>query len=460
MNTKRCDGFFRRDFVRVGGLSALGIGLGDWFAMQRASAASQTSPAKAKSCILIWLDGGPSHLESFDPKPQSPEEVRGPLGTIATKLPGVRLSECMPQLAMMMDQVAIVRSMTSPLGEHNFGSHYLMTGYKPTPTLAYPTFGATLAQTRSDANANINNNANINDTNSNANVLPPNIAVPRFTANVVGNGFLPPATAPFAVGGNPDRPDFKVRDLDLYHGMDLQRLDRRRNITAALNKFAAQQDASSQQTIDPDLERAYKLIASSDAKRAFDLSAEPDSVRNRYGRGAGNSIGQSCLLARRLVQRGVPFVTVFNNGWDTHKDIQRLKSRYPGDRHAHLPSLDRAFSALIGDLSDRGMLDETLVVVMGEFGRTPKINANGGRDHWPNVFSVALAGGSVRGGQVIGSSDPLGEYAKDDPVTPSDLAATIYTLLGVDPAHELRTRDGRPVRVAPDGANVVKRLLA
>ena len=443
----RCDGVQRRDLIRVGGLSALGIGLGDWFAVQQSVAAEQRLAPKAKSCILIWLDGGPSHLESFDPKPDAPEEVRGPLSTIATDLPGVRLGECMQQTARRIDRLAIVRSMTSPLGEHNFGSHYLMTGYKPSPALAYPTFGSTLTEFRSRKL-------------DGPSILPSNIAVPRFTGNVLGNGFLSAATAPFEVGGNPDKPDFKVRDLDFYRGLDLQRLDRRRQVVSALDRFARAKDASRDNVSDPNLERAYNLIASSDAKNAFNLSEEPNELRNRYGRGAGNSIGQSCLLARRLVQRGVPFVTVFNNGWDTHQDIANLKSRYPGDRNAHLPSLDRALTALTDDLSDRGMLDETLVIVMGEFGRTPKINARGGRDHWPNVFSVALAGGGIRGGQVIGSSDPLGEYAKENPVSPSDLAATIYTLLGVDPSHELRTSDGRPVRVAPDGAKVVEELIA
>ncbi|QDT12943.1 DUF1501 domain-containing protein [Planctomycetes bacterium K23_9] len=462
MKTKRCDGFNRRDVVRVGGLSALGIGLGNWFAIQRSLAAETLaaetlSAAKAKSCILIWLDGGPSHLESFDPKPDAPEEVRGPLSTIATNLAGVRIGECLPQTAQMMDKIAVVRSMTSPLGEHNFGTHYLMTGYKPTAALAYPTFGSTLASVRAVQGTAAQDRATPDLA---AAILPPSIAVPRFTGNISGNGFLPSATAPFEVGGNPDKPDFQVRDLDFYQGLDLQRLDRRRQVVAALDRFSRTKDASADTTSDPDLERAYNLIASPEAKRAFDLSREPDHVRNRYGRGAGNSIGQSCLLARRLVQRGVPFVTVFNNGWDTHKDIRNLKSRYPGDHHANLPSLDRAFAALVGDLSDRGMLDETLVVVMGEFGRTPKINATGGRDHWPNAFSVALAGGGIRGGQVYGSSDAMGEYAKDKAVTPSDLAATIYTLLGVDPSLELHTRDGRPVRVSPDGARIVKELIA
>ncbi len=442
MNARRCDGVTRRDLIRVGGLSALGLGLGDFFRLRNAQAAEAALPAKAKSCILIWLDGGPSHLETFDPKPAAPEEVRGPLKTIDTSLRGVRIAECLERTAQMMDKLAVVRSVTSPLGEHNFGTHYLMTGYKPSPALEYPTFGATLAQVRTQAG-----------------VLPPNIAVPNFNRNISGNGFLPSATQPFSVGGNPDRPDFRVRDLDFYQGLDLTRLDRRRQIVKALDEFSRSKDASSSAT-DPNLERAYSLVASSAAKNAFKLSDEPQALRSRYGRGGGGSLGQSCLLARRLVERGVPFVTVNSSGWDTHQDIAKLKERYPTDRNAHLPSLDRAFSSLIEDLSERNMLDETLVLVMGEFGRTPKINSAGGRDHWPNVFSVVLAGGGISGGQVIGSSDALAEYPKDRAVTPADLAATIYTLLGIDPAHELHTRDGRPVRVAPDGAKVISKLIA
>ncbi|WP_153556750.1 DUF1501 domain-containing protein [Roseimaritima sediminicola] len=439
---KRCVGVVRRDVLRIGGLSALGIGLGDFFRLRRAAAAETSPVAKAKSCILIWLDGGPSHLETFDPKPDAPREVRGPLDSIATGIAGVRLGECLQRTATIMDKMAIVRSMTSPLGEHNFGTHYLMTGYKPSPALEYPTFGATLAHERERTG-----------------VLPPHVAVPEFSRNVSGNGFLPRGTEPFSVGGNPERPDFKVRDLDFYRGLDLDRLDRRRRIVNALDAFARSRDASALSQSDPDLEQAYDLIASPSAKAAFDLSDEPASVRNRYGRSGGNGIGQSCLLARRLVERGVPFVTVNSAGWDTHQNIIQLKQRYAGDRNAHLPSLDRAYSALIQDLDERGLLGETLVVVMGEFGRTPKINSGGGRDHWPNVFSVALAGGGVKGGQIIGSSDPLGELPHDQPVTPSDLAATIYTLLGIDPSHELHTGDGRPVRVAADGARIVAQLF-
>ena len=452
--TKRCDGISRRDFLRIGGLAALGLGLGDFFHLQRAFAGNNTLTAKAKSCILIWLDGGPSHLETFDPKPDAPQEVRGPLKTIPTNVTGVRISECLERTAGIMDKIAIIRSMTSPLGEHSLGTQYLMTGYKPTPALEYPTFGATLTYIRSQNGKESSGNA------AASTALPPNIAVPNFTREVSGNGYLPSATRPFSVSGDSKRQDFKVRDLDFYEGIDLHRVSRRRQFVNALNEFSTAKDAGAATVSDPELERAYNLITSPEAKAAFTLSEEPQEVRQRYGTGGVNGIGQSCLLARRLVERGVPFVTVNHTGWDTHQDIFTLKERYPTDRNAHLPSLDRALTALIQDLSERSILDETLVVVMGEFGRTPKINSQGGRDHWPNVFSVMLAGGGVQGGQIIGSSDALGEFPKEHPVTPSDLSATIYTLLGIDPSFELHTSDGRPVRVAPDGAKVVSELLA
>lgn len=444
---KRCDGVVRRDLLRVGGLTAMGIGLGDLFRLRRlaaAEAASDSPVAKAKSCVLIWLDGGPSHLETFDVKPNAPKEVRGPLDSIATNVAGVAISECLPRTAMLLDRLAIIRSVTSPLGEHNFGAHYLMTGYKPTPVLEYPTFGSVVAHTRAAAS-----------------VLPPHIAVPEFRVGggrLSGGGYLPAATRPFSVGGDPAKPDFQVSNLDFYRGLDITRLDRRREFVNALNDFSDGLDQVSPASGDSDLERAYQLVTSSDARAAFNLSEEPRNVRQQYG---GKSIGQSCLLARRLVERGVPFVTVNNRGWDTHENLYtRLKEGYTGAKVGVglIPSLDLALAALIEDLDERGLLDETLIGVMGEFGRTPKLNVAGGRDHWPRVFSALLAGGGVIGGQVIGASDAVGESPKDRPVTPSDLAATIYTLLGIDPKLELLTSDGRPVRVAPHESQIISEI--
>jgi uncharacterized protein (DUF1501 family) len=464
MNTLRCDGVARRDFIRVGGLTALGLGLGNFFELQRAMAAKtprQETP-RTKSCIMIWLDGGASHLDTFDPKPGAPSEIRGPFGSIPTKSTGVRICEHLPRTAKLMDKLALVRSVTSPFGVHNFAVQYLMTGYKPTPALEYPTMASVVAHRQTEAG-----------------ILPGNIAIPDLTSRdiaTVGSGFLPSSNKHFSLGSDPGKSNYKVRDLDFYQGLDLSRLDRRRTIVHALNEYGNMK-AKSQGPSDPELERAYNLIASVEAKAAFDISKEPTKIRERYTfdpradlpasrsgpSSGGNNIGQQCLLARRLVERGVPFVTVNNTGWDNHLNLETYATRVPGfpgsASHSLIPGLDKALSALIGDLSDRGMLDETLVLVMTDFGRTPKINSSGGRDHWPNCFSIAMAGGGVKGGQVIGESDALGEFVKDRPITPGDLAATIYTLLGIDPGHELHTPDGRPIRIAPQDSKVIPELF-
>lgn len=433
----RCDGMTRRDMIRIGGLTAFGL-----FGMPHLNA--RGAEVKAKSCVLIWLDGGPSHLETFDPKPDAPAEVRGPLDVIKTRLPGVVISECLPKTAEMLDRFAIVRSVTSPLGEHNFGTHYLLTGHMPTPVLEYPSFGAVLADQRTGTRT-----------------LPANIAVPHFRvggSRFSGGGFLPSATHPFSVGSDPAKPDFAVQDLDIPTDLDGARLDRRQNYVRELERLSRTLDATPPET-DSDLDRALRLITSPTAKQAFNLDEEPASVRQRYG---ARSIGQSCLLARRLIEHGVPFVTVNNVGWDTHTEMfMRLKEGYTGAKVpvGLIPSLDIALTALVSDLADRGLLDETLVVVMGEFGRTPKLNTSAGRDHWPRVFSVLMAGGGVPGGQVIGSSDATAESPHDRPVTPSDLATTVYTLLGIDPELEMKTPDGRPVRLVPDQARAVRELI-
>jgi hypothetical protein len=293
-------------------------------------------------------------------------------------------------------------------------------------------------------------------------VLPRHIAVPDFRIGgdkLSSTGYLPASCAPFAVGGDPAKPDFRVAHLDFYPGHDQHRIDRRKRFLTQLDKFSRAVDERSDAPADPQFEQAYRLVTSREAKQAFDLEAEPAKIRGSYG---PRSIGQSCLLARRLVERGVPFVTVNNIGWDTHDNLYtRLKEGYTGARDpvGLIPSLDLALAALVEDLVERGLFDETLVVVMGEFGRTPKLNTAGGRDHWPRAFSVLLAGGGVPGGQVLGASDATGESPASHPVTPADLAATIYTLLGIDPGAKLQTADGRPVEINRDG-RVIKELLA
>jgi hypothetical protein len=370
-------------------------------------------------------------LETLDPKPEAPAEVRGPFEPIATDVSGVQISELLPQTAKICNKLSIVRSLTSPLGEHGLANQYLLTGYKPSPVLQYPSYGSVLSHLRPGQG-----------------VLPAYVAVPE--ARLAGAGFLGTPCEPFATGGDPADSNFRVRDLDFFPGLDEARLRRRREYLADFD--AAQADFEARDPLsDAAFERAYRMVTSPDAKRAFDLGSEPAEVRARYG---PRTFGQSCLLARRLVERGVPFVTVLNTGWDTHENlVVQLRDGYAGAKTGVglVPTFDIGFSALVDDLSERGMLDETLIIAMGEFGRTPKLNPRGGRDHWPRVFSIVLAGGGVPGGQVIGSSDAIGESPRDNPVTPNDLARTIYTLLGVDPNFELQTADGRPVPINQNG---------
>ncbi|HJQ80568.1 MAG TPA: DUF1501 domain-containing protein [Lacipirellulaceae bacterium] len=433
----RCDGVSRREMLRVGGLLGLGLWTSDWLRMR--AIADDAAQSRAKSCILLWLDGGPSHLETFDLKPDAPSEVRGPFRPIATNVPGIRICELMPRTAQLTDKLAIIRSMTSPLGEHGLANHYLLTGYQPTPALEYPSYGAVVAHERGGTPT-----------------LPPYVAVPEYKSTS-GAGYLGREWEPFATGGNPAKPDFRVRDLDFYPEVTVERMDRRRTYLKQLDRFE-RRVADAPPPGGSSFEQAYRLVTSPESKQAFDLTAEPPQVRARYG---SQTFGQSCLLARRLVERGVPFVSVQNTGWDTHDGlITRLKEGYAGAKIGVglIPTFDQAFAALIADLSERGMLDDTLVIAMGEFGRTPKLNTAGGRDHWPRVFSVVLAGGGVSAGQVIGESDRFGESPNDRPVTPNDLARTIYTLLGVDPERELHTADGRPVRIN-QGGEVIRELL-
>jgi hypothetical protein len=416
--------------VRYTGLAPLGLGLVDF--LRTRARADVTAEPRAKSCILLWLDGGPSHLETFDLKPDVPAEVRGPFQPIPTNVPGIHLSELLPRTATITDKLAIIRSLTSPLGEHGLAHHYLLTGYKPSPVLQYPSFGAVVTHVRGGRPT-----------------LPPYVAIPEARPTA-GAGYLGMRHEPFATGGDPSRPEFQVRDLNFFPGVTESRIDRRREFLAHFDSIQAARESAAPPS-DAPFEQAYRLVTSADAKRAFDLGAEPEAVRARYG---PRMFGQSCLLARRLIERGVPFVTVLNTGWDTHEGlVLQLRDGYSGAKVGVglVPTFDLAFAALIEDLHQRGLLNETLVVAMGEFGRTPKLNTRGGRDHWPRVFSAVLAGGGIRGGQVVGASDRVGESPLDNPVTPADLACTIYTILGIDPRRELHTSDGRPVPVNQSG---------
>ena len=437
---RRCDGIRRRDLLHVGGLTGLGLTVGDWF-RYRALAAAEIEPT-AKSCILIWLDGGPSHLETFDLKPDAPTEVRGPFKPIATNVSGVQISEHFQRTSQIADKLAIVRSVTSTLGEHNFASHYLLTGYKPTPALVYPGMPAVMTHLASHDAA-----------------LPANIAIARPNP-MTGAGYLGHSAGAFEISGDPSKPDFKVKDLSSPSWLTSSRMSRRRELRQAVDDFARLRETAGDRAAprnDPSFDQAYRLVASQAARAAFDLNREKPATRARYGR---HQLGQSCLMARRLIEAGAKFVTVTDRGWDTHESLDlRLREGYTGGHAGKIPKLDTAYAALLADLDLRGLLDSTLVILMGEFGRTPKLNPRGGRDHWPRAFSVVLSGGGIRGGQVIGKSDRHGERPADRAVTPADLARTIYHALGIPADHELHTSDGRPVQVNRDGV-LVNELLA
>jgi len=429
-----CEGFYRRDFLKAGVLGLFGLSLTDLFRLK--ALANPTPPGEgmqasrtAKAIILIWLGGGPSHLDMWDLKPDAPEEIRGLFKPIQTNVTGIQISEHMPKLAQQMDKLCIVRSMTSPEAAHERGTHYMMTGYQPLPGFAVPGYGAVVAKLKPRRSA-----------------LPPYIAVPAPVA-YGGGGFLGASLAPFSPGGNPANKNFKVRDLQPPKGVSYQRVERRRSlrqaVDAAFKKYEVGNPAA--EAVDGFYTAAYNLMSSSDARAAFELGNEPNKMRDAYQR---NTFGQSCLLARRLVEAGVNFVTVSNGGWDNHNNIF---SSLPGKLNA----FDLTIATLIEDLSERGLLESTMVVAMGEFGRTPVINRNGGRDHHSRVFSIMLAGGGVQGGQVIGASDPFGMEPAETPVRPEDLSATLYQSLGIDYNQSLESpegvrivlsRGGRPIR--------------
>jgi hypothetical protein len=374
---------------------------------------------------LLWLDGGPSHLETFDPKKDVPREIQGPLGTVGTSIAGVHFSSELHRCAKLANRMTIVRSMTSPLGEHGLANQYALTGYLPSPSLQYPSLGAIAAHERREGWKS---------------PLPRHIGIPEQRTGL-GAGFLGSSDEPFWLNSDPASPKFQVRDLDIYPTLDPNRLQRRRQMLEQIQAGVSE----------PPFREAFELIASQEARQAFELHRESEKTKERYGL---RSFGQSCLLARRLVEQQVPFVTVVQPGWDTHENmIVPLRDGYTGAKVGVglIPTFDQAVSALIEDLSDRGLLDQTLVIAMGEFGRTPKLNTRGGRDHWPRVYSVMLCGGGLPQGIVLGSSDRIGESPKDNPITPSDLIRTLLIRLGVEPDRMLVTPDGRPIPINQHG---------
>ena len=433
---RRCDGVSRRDFLYLGSLAPFGLGLASASRLRaQSSPTSPTSRPRANSCILIWLDGGPSHLDTFDPKPDAPTEIRSPFRDIPTAVPGIRICEHLPRTAARMRDIALIRSVTHELGNHDTGSRYLLTGHRPGPALEYPSLGSLVAHQRPSDSP-----------------LPAYVAIPNDAvggdSGAARSGYLPGAYSAFAIGQDPSR----VRDLQPPPGVSFARTERRRDMLARIDALSrAVEEGTATGDRDAHYRQAYRLITSPEAKRAFVLDHEPAAVRERFG---PSRLGTGCLLARRLVEAGSRFVTVVDTGWDTHQQIARElpDSRFPGS--GKLPTLDRAYSALLSDLGERGLLESTLVVLLGEFGRTPKLNALGGRDHWPRAGFACLAGGGVQGGRVVGRTNAYGEYPVDRPVRPPDLAFTLLTLLGIDPSRELTTPDGRPMKILSEGSFV------
>lgn len=388
-------------------------------------------PAKAESVIHVFLPGGMAQQESWDPKPYSPLEYRGEMGTIKTNT-GEVISKTLPKLAQCADKYTIIRSMTHGEAAHERGTHNMFTGYKPSPALVYPSFGSVVSHEYGPRNN-----------------LPPYISIPRQPNEFAGSGYLSSSYGPFSLGADPANKGFKVQDLNLPGGVDAERFARRQSALETVNSyFATRQNADGVGAMDSFYERAYSLINSEKARLAFDIDKEDAKLRDRYGR---NQAGQRLLLARRLVEAGARFVSMTYGGWDMHRDITTNFNRT-------MPALDQGLAALLGDLDSRGLLEKTLVLVSSEFGRTPKINSDAGRDHWPKVFSVMMAGGGVKGGYVHGTSDPTASEPDLDPVSPENLATTMYHLLGIVADKELMAPGDRPIEIV-DGGEVIKELL-
>ena len=433
-----CAGIGRRDFIQLGVGGILGLGMGDLMNLRAdaARAAGKPNPDNI-NCILVWLDGGPTHFETFDPKPNAPSDVRGEFKPIPTNVAGVHFCETVPRLARSLDKMAILRSICHKDPNHGGGNHYMMTG-APTPVPVncgssvsfHPSFGSIVSHIRGVKGG-----------------LPSYATLPRKSRSA-GPHFLGGQHAPFVIDGDPNKEGYRVRDVVLPKSISEGRANNRLKLRESLDRMLRIVDATAADpTIDFDsfYQQGIDLISSNDAQAAFDIGRESKEVRDRYGR---NDFGQRLLLARRLSEVGVSFVTVYNGGWDHHTKIFQDGFKKKIDR------VDLGMSALINDLHERGQLDNTLVLLLGEFGRTPKINKDAGRDHWPHAMSVLVAGAGVPAGQIIGETDVKGYYASDRIYSPEDFACSIYTKMGINPKKILHTNTGRPLPIVNGGAPI------
>jgi hypothetical protein len=425
----------RRSFMQVGFLGGVGLSLSDYFKIKEAQADQKFYESKegpAKSVIYIYLPGGCAHQETWDPKPFAPIEYRGPMSSIETNVAGTRLNETMVNTAKVVDKIAICRSMTHGEAAHERGTHNMFTGYRPSPALQYPSIGSVVSHEFGPRQN-----------------LPPYVCIPDQPNEFAGTGYLSSSFSGFSLGSDPASDSFQVRDLRLPGGVDDSRFSKRRNMLNTVNDYFANKEKSdSLDAVDSFYDRAYSLISSEKARNAFDINKEESATRDKYGR---NTAGSRMLLARRLVEAGTRFVSLTYGGWDMHDNIENSMK-------GQLPAFDQGFAALIEDLDQRGLLDSTLVCVASEFGRTPKINATAGRDHWPKVFSVVMAGGGIKRGIVHGSSNATASEPEDNPLTVKDWATTIYNRLGIVSDKELMAPGDRPIEIV-DGGKTVQELI-
>jgi hypothetical protein len=437
----------RRSFLQIGMLGSMGLSLAEllWHEAHGAAAAG----GHEKSVIILWMRGGPSHIDMWDPKPDAPVEYRGEFGTSSTKVPGILLSDMLPMCGSVMDKWSIIRSLYHGDAGHSTADQLCFTGYPTGPNPdenVSPSCGSVVAEQMASRRPD----------------LPAYVVIPRMVPGA-GSAYLGVANKPFETGADPAVPGpFRVPNFSLADGLSYDRIGSRRDLLSSFDRLERELDASGQmQAMDRFQQQAWNILSSPAARAAFDLDQEPVALRERYGfmpafdPGASNRCGapawsQRILLARRLVEAGVRLVTVDLRWWDTHvKGFDSL-------RRGFLPRFDQAYSALIEDLDQRGLLASTLVVAWGEFGRTPRVNNDAGRDHYPNVFSAALAGGPIRGGRVLGESDAHGAFPKANPKTPQDVLATMYKHLGINTEKQYLNSAGRPITVLPSGTPITE----
>jgi hypothetical protein len=433
--SSRCDGVSRRDFLEVGALAAVGLTLPDLLKAQGQTPAPANRRARAQSVILVYLGGGLSHHDTFDMKPDQPEEIRGKYHPIGTKVPGLMISEMLPRMARCLDKVALIRSGSHNNDHHETATNWALSGRFGSAFGDFPAMGAVVAHQLGFRGP-----------------LPPYVSIPRnpsFTWELGKSAFLGGRFESFRTG-DPNQPGFQVQDVEPAQSLSDRTVERRQTLLQAVDGLTRHVEGSdSIATYNEFQSRAAALVLSAEARSAFVIDQEANHVRDRYGR---NTFGQSCLLARRLVERGVRFATINFGGWDHHAQIWQGLER-------KLPELDGGLSALLEDLDQRGLLAQTLVAVFGEFGRTPRINREVGRDHWGPAASLLFAGAGIRGGHVIGATDRQGAYVTRGPVAPADVAATIYEAVGVDPHRWLMHPEGRPVEIL-DRGEPVRELFA